>query len=504
VSGGSSLLGRGTWFNPGPATLVVRPAGWMLLVPGVKSSLVASAWRVLGDPPAADALLADLAAGSEFETEERLPPVLFGLGAGADLTIGLTGTSPLAVYAAQGRSLLTGTADGPAVITEVSDVRRIAFGDLPAEDPRAALRTVEGMSRVRGFVVATVDPGELEESARAQLAEEVEADGSSILDPAEKERAAQRREARAKEKREREARRAQDDAAREASSSARSSSRPSSSSSARAAAEAPAGPSMFDDLFAPSASTQGAVAPAPEREPATEPDAAPEPTPAAAAPEPTPTAAPPEHPHCSGPDCQRALTCAFAGPLTRACVRTSTRTRTRVRAGRVRPRTRVRAGGVRPGARTGIRVRGGAAPRPGLRTRPLDATGELVAVRSPHVRRRLARVADATVSSVAVASQSQSSAPAPAPGPAPAPSAHTPTPSSPAPASPAPASATPASPAPEAEDPAAGSAPVTRVEPIDPDAHAPTDAHPGRRPMPPTRRPRRPLPAPPVRADWER
>lgn len=300
MSGESSLLGRGTWFNPGPATLVVRPAGWILLVPGVKSSLIASAWRVLGEPPAADALLGGLASGSEFETEDRLPPVLFALGDGTSRTIGLTGTSPLAVYTAEGRSLLAGAEEGPAVITELADVRRIAFGDLPAEDPVAALRSVEGMSRVRGFVLMTTDPAELEEAARTQLAEQVEADGSSILDPAAKERAAQRKEARAKEKREREERRAQEASARVESSAASSSSRASSSSARSAAAEAPAGPSMFDDLFAPSADAQAsppqsdaAVSPArlPEAPPVTAPQAAdaPEREPAAAAPVSTPT-----------------------------------------------------------------------------------------------------------------------------------------------------------------------------------------------------------------------
>ncbi|MFE5777161.1 FHA domain-containing protein [Brachybacterium sp. NPDC056505] len=303
MSGEPSLLGRGTWFNPGPATLVVRPAGWILLVPGVKSSLIASAWRVLGEPPAADALLGDLASGSEFETEDRLPPVLFALGDGTSRTIGLTGTSPLAVYTAEGRSLLAGTEEGPAVITELADVRRIAFGDLPAEDPVAALRSVEGMSRVRGFVLMTTDPAELEEAAKTQLAEQVEADGSSILDPAAKERAAQRKEARAKEKREREERRAQEASARVESSAASSNSRASSSSARSAAAEAPAGPSMFDDLFAPSADAQAsppqsdaAVSPErlPEAPPVTAPPAAdaPEREPAAAAPEPSPAPTP--------------------------------------------------------------------------------------------------------------------------------------------------------------------------------------------------------------------
>ncbi|WP_152354453.1 FHA domain-containing protein [Brachybacterium subflavum] len=295
MSGESSLLGRGTWFNPGPATLVVRPAGWMLLVPGVKSSLIASAWRVLGEPPAADALLGDLASGSEFETEDRLPPVLFALGDGTSRTIGLTGTSPLAVYTAEGRSLLAGTEEGPAVITEFADVHRIAFGDLPAEDPVAALRSVEGMSRVRGFVLMTTDPAELEEAARTQLAEQVEADGSSILDPAAKERAAQRKEARAKEKREREERRAQEASARAESSAASSSSRASSSSARSAAAEAPAGPSMFDDLFAPSTDAQASPPPvdaamSPERLPEAPPVKAPQ---AADAPEREPAATAP-------------------------------------------------------------------------------------------------------------------------------------------------------------------------------------------------------------------
>jgi hypothetical protein len=189
----SSLLGRGTWCNPGPATLVVRPGGWLLLVPGVRRSLLESAWRVLNDPPDAGELLGRLAAGSEFETEDRLPPVIFGLGEGTSPTLGVRGTSPLAVHTAQGCTLLAGSAAEPTVLESFEDVRRIAFGELPAEEPGAALRIVEGMCRVRGFLRMCVDPSDLDDSDLADLRAQVAQEGRSIQTPETKARADRRR-----------------------------------------------------------------------------------------------------------------------------------------------------------------------------------------------------------------------------------------------------------------------------------------------------------------------
>ncbi|PWH05036.1 hypothetical protein DEO23_15520 [Brachybacterium endophyticum] len=275
-----SLLGRGAWFNPGPATFVQRRAGWMLLVPGVKRSLVESAWSVLGDPPDAEAVLEKLAAGSEFETEDRLPPVLFALGDGTEVTLGVRGTSPLAVHTPEGCSLLAGTADGPAVISPLTDVRRVAFGDLPAEEPGAALRIVEGMCRVRGFLTMCVDPEDLDDAALTQLQREVEEQGRSIADPEAKERAAQKAAERKAESERREAEREKEAAARpgpSASSRPSGSSTPPPSVTGPRASGAAAAPSMFDDLFSAKTPVDqehevGAATPAPEgdapREPA--------------------------------------------------------------------------------------------------------------------------------------------------------------------------------------------------------------------------------------------
>ena len=56
----SRLLGRGTWIQPGPATLVIREAGWALLVPGLKKEVIEAAWTTLGDEPTTDSFLDDL------------------------------------------------------------------------------------------------------------------------------------------------------------------------------------------------------------------------------------------------------------------------------------------------------------------------------------------------------------------------------------------------------------------------------------------------------------
>ena len=41
------LLGPGTWINPGPASLVRRESGWILLPPSAPAELIESAWEQL-------------------------------------------------------------------------------------------------------------------------------------------------------------------------------------------------------------------------------------------------------------------------------------------------------------------------------------------------------------------------------------------------------------------------------------------------------------------------
>lgn len=40
MSESSVLLGPGTWVQHGPATLVVREAGWAVLVPGTRKEVI--------------------------------------------------------------------------------------------------------------------------------------------------------------------------------------------------------------------------------------------------------------------------------------------------------------------------------------------------------------------------------------------------------------------------------------------------------------------------------
>ncbi|WP_193105229.1 FHA domain-containing protein [Brachybacterium sp. FME24] len=179
----ATLLGLGTWTQQGPAMLVVRQAGWVVLVPGLRKEITEAAWTVLGEKPAPEKFLERLVEVADLDSADTLTAILFGLLDGTTGTFGVKGKTPIAVYTPDGSHLVAGTEDEPFVLRTFEGVRRTAFGDLPAEEPVGAPRVSDGIARVRGFVHVTVDPAELGDESRVALADQVEAHGRSIADP---------------------------------------------------------------------------------------------------------------------------------------------------------------------------------------------------------------------------------------------------------------------------------------------------------------------------------
>lgn len=248
------LLGAGTWVQPGPATLVVRAAGWIVLVPGTRKEVVEAAWTVLGDKPDPETLLADIAAAAELESDAKIPAILFGITAEDGTAVGVKGKTLLAAYTQEGSAQVAGD-DGVLETRTVTGLRRIAFGDLPPEDPVGGLRLEAGIARIRGFVHVPVDPADLSEEERAALAEQVEADGRSIESEEAKKRRAEKAAAPApaapSAPRTSTPSRPSTPARRPATATRASGQMPSAgaSSSTPAASSEPAAPSVFDDLF---------------------------------------------------------------------------------------------------------------------------------------------------------------------------------------------------------------------------------------------------------------
>ena len=289
----TALLPPGTWVQQGPATLVVREAGWAVMVPGLKKNVIEAAWVVLGKAPKAEEFIDQLVAESELESADKLTAILFGLVDGTTVTYGVKGKTPISVYTAEGAQQIAGTDDEPFVIKKVEGVRRTAFGELPPEDAVGLPRVSVGITRARGFVHVTVDPAELDEEARKALTEQVEADGRSIEDPEAKQRKKDKPPPPTRPKPGTSSPRKPMLATRkpgEMPPSLQNRSRGASSSSSRRTEEPaePEGPSIFDDLFGDKSATPPAAAPAtPPAAPAPAPAPAAEPTPAPVA-EPTP------------------------------------------------------------------------------------------------------------------------------------------------------------------------------------------------------------------------
>ena len=302
----TELLGTGTWIRQGPATLVLRENAWVVLVPGLRKQVTEAAWTVLGDKPAPEDFLDRLVEAGQLGSADKLTAILFGFHDGADAVFGVKGTTPIAVYTADGSQQIAGTEEEPFVLTTLHGVRRVAFGDLPAEESIGAPRLSAGIVPVRGFVHVTMDPAALADADRAALAEQIEADGRSIEDPEAKKRRAARPAP----------------APKPASSSAapskltpalatrksgemppslsRGGARSSASSRGAAAAPEPTGPNRFADLFgdsAPAAKSTEGRSTAPPAEPSTPPapapvePAAPAPSSSADAPDPEPSPA---------------------------------------------------------------------------------------------------------------------------------------------------------------------------------------------------------------------
>ena len=179
----AALLGPGTWTRQGPATLVVRETGWVVLVPGTRKEVIESAWMLLGQRTLAETFLDDLTREAGPHSARALSAILFGIHGGTSLTIGVRGSTPVAVHTADGAELVVGTDEGPVALRTFDAVRRVAFGDLPSEDPVGTLRVATGITRVRGFVQVAVDPADLGEEDRAALAAQVATFGRSIENP---------------------------------------------------------------------------------------------------------------------------------------------------------------------------------------------------------------------------------------------------------------------------------------------------------------------------------
>lgn len=192
ASAAASLLGLGTWTRQGPATLVVREDRWVVLVPGLRKQVTEAAWEVLGRRPEAEEFVDQLVEAGDLGSADKLTALLFGVHDGQSAAVGVKGSTPLAVYTAEGAQMVVGTEEQPLVISSFEGVRRVAFGDLPPEEPVGAPRVVSGIVPVRGFVHMTVDPAQLEEADRAALAEQVEKDGRSIETEEAKKRRAER------------------------------------------------------------------------------------------------------------------------------------------------------------------------------------------------------------------------------------------------------------------------------------------------------------------------
>jgi hypothetical protein len=295
----TTLLPPGTWVQQGPATLVVREAGWAVMVPGLKKHVIEAAWTVLGKAPQAEDFLDQLVAEAELESTDKLTAILFGLVDGTTVTYGVKGKTPLSVYTADGAQQIAGTDDEPFVIKKVEGVRRTAFGELPAEDPVGLPRVAVGIARARGFVHVTVDPAELDEDARKALMEQVEADGRSIEDPETKQRKKDKPPPAPRPKPGSAPARKPMLATRkpgEMPPSLQGRGRGAASFSTRNEEPAePAGPSVFDDLFgdkpaAPAPATPPAAAAAPDPAPAPAAEATPAAAPAEAAAPPAPAA----------------------------------------------------------------------------------------------------------------------------------------------------------------------------------------------------------------------
>ncbi|MEE1616817.1 FHA domain-containing protein [Brachybacterium sp. J153] len=464
ASGPAPLLGIGTFTQQGPATLVVREAGWVVLVPGLRKEVAEAAWTILGEGPTGEEFLDRLVAEAGLESADKIPAILFALVDGTTVTYGIKGKTPLQVYTPSGSEQIAGTEDEPFLLRTIEEVLRTSFGDLPAEEPIGSPRVVAGIVRVRGFVHVTVDPATLEEADRAALAEQVEADTRHIEDDAAKKRRAEKPAPRpaSEIKKPMLATRKPGEMPPSLQRGARS------SSSARRSEPAPepSGPNMFDDLFGGAKpAAPGAPAPAADDPVASAAaPAAPAPAPAAAAPAPAPA------PATAAPAADTPTPAAAApapSPAPEPVVDTATPAASEASADAVPPAAAPSAGSStgaprRRLVRTSLFDRA----RPAAETPRAEASTTPTAQPAAAPESAPAPAAEAEPVPAPVPEPEPAPQPAPAPEPAAAPVAATPaTPAAPAvpPAAPRPESV----PTPEPPDEDESSSPVTLVAPID-------------------------------------
>ncbi|MGO2583962.1 MAG: hypothetical protein ACTH9F_01345, partial [Brachybacterium tyrofermentans] len=112
----ADLLGPGLWTRQGPATLVARETGWVVLVPGARSELVEAAWNLLGEAPTPESFLDELVAAAGLASTDDLAAILFAIVDGTSAVLGVKGSTPLAVYTAAGSQRIAGTETGPVVV----------------------------------------------------------------------------------------------------------------------------------------------------------------------------------------------------------------------------------------------------------------------------------------------------------------------------------------------------------------------------------------------------
>lgn len=97
MSGPPVLLPAGTWYQPGPATLVRRGTGFAVLVPGTAKTLIDAAWSVLGDGGVGEGFADTLATAAGFEGAADLPALIFGDLGAESAVIGVKGDAAIAV-----------------------------------------------------------------------------------------------------------------------------------------------------------------------------------------------------------------------------------------------------------------------------------------------------------------------------------------------------------------------------------------------------------------------
>ena len=90
----------------------------MVLVPGMRKQVTEAAWEVLGRNPAPEEFLDAFIEAGELESVDKIKALLFGFHDGTTGTFGVKGTTPIAVYTADGSKLIAGTEDEPFVLED--------------------------------------------------------------------------------------------------------------------------------------------------------------------------------------------------------------------------------------------------------------------------------------------------------------------------------------------------------------------------------------------------